>query len=116
MSTMLQLMLAPRQKVRERRVADDWLRSSTGAFVPEKYAGRAAELCSVEHRVVPRRPRADRRALAAPVTPAGMLRVLDLITQAGSPLYGTSRDARLGAEIVATLELLRPRTTERAAA
>ena len=45
-----------------------------------------------------------------------MLRVVDLITQAGSPLYGTTQDARLDAEIATTIDILRQPTTERAAA
>ena len=44
---------------------------------------------------------------AEPVTPAGMLRVVDLITQAGSPLYGTTRGVRLSTEIATTIDLLR---------
>ena len=52
MSTVIQMMLAPTSKVRERRAADDWLRSSTGAFIPEKYAKRAEELSSSKHRLM----------------------------------------------------------------
>lgn len=39
-----------RAKVRERRLADNWLKSATGAFVPDKYEWRARELCSPGHR------------------------------------------------------------------
>ena len=49
MSNLIRLLAAPGLKVRQRRLADDWLRTSTGAFVPEKYAERAAELCSTKH-------------------------------------------------------------------
>jgi hypothetical protein len=51
-----------------------------------------------------------------PVTAAGMLRVRDLITQGSSPLYGTIRGVRLDTEIARTIELLRPRPADRAAA
>jgi hypothetical protein len=150
MSNVIEMLLAPRLKMRDRRRADDWLRSSTGTFIPEKYARRAEELCSLQHRATLAKTlrkiersaedravgratilnlgavRAHRHALRAlvrwleahdkPVTPAGVLRVVDLITQAGSPLYDTGRSERLGAEIAATIDLLRPRSTERAAA
>ena len=42
-----------------------------------------------------------------PVTPAGMLRVTDLITAGGGPLWGTSEEA-LGNEIETTLAVLTP--------
>jgi hypothetical protein len=42
-----------------------------------------------------------------PVTPAGMLRVLDLITAGGGPLWGTNEEA-LGKAIDATLGVLGP--------
>lgn len=150
MSNVLQMVLAPRQAVRERRLADDWLRSSTGVFVPEKYAQRAAELSSAKHRLMLAKTlrkversageraigptnildlaavREHRRALRSlvtlvederePVTAAGMLRVRDLITQASSPLYGTTRGVRLDAEIAAVIERLQPWPTELAAA
>jgi hypothetical protein len=35
-----------RAKVRERRLADNWLKSATGVFVPDRYQWRARELCS----------------------------------------------------------------------
>jgi hypothetical protein len=150
MSNVLQMVLAPRQAVRERRLADDWLRSSTGVFVPEKYLERAAELSSPKHRLMLAKTlrkversageraigptnildlaavREHRRALRTlvtllederePVTAAGMLRVRDLITQASSPLYGSTRSVGLGAEIATTIAILRPRTGELAAA
>lgn len=150
MSNVIQMMLAPTSKVRERRAADDWLRSSTGAFVPDKYAERAAELSSSKHRLMLAKTLrkieriADERALGRPtildltavrahrnelrslvtlleddgepIAAAGMLRVVDLITQAGSPLYGTTQGARLDAEIATTIDLLRRSSTERAAA
>ena len=138
------------QMVRERRLAEDWLRSSNGSFIPEKYAQRAAELSSSKNRLLLAKTlrkveraadrrvpgptnildlagvRAHRRALRSlatllederePVTAAGMLRVRDLITQASSPLYGTTRDVQLDAEIARTIELLQPRSTDSAAA
>jgi hypothetical protein len=150
MSNVLQMVLAPRQTVRERRRADDWLRSSSGVFVPEEYAQRAAELSSPEHRLMLAKTlrkiersageraigptnildlaavREHRRALRSlvtlleddrePVTAAGMLRVRDLITQASSPLYGTTRGLRLDAEIATAIDLLQPRSAEPAAA
>jgi hypothetical protein len=42
-----------------------------------------------------------------PVTPAGMLRVTELITAGGGPLWGTSEEA-LGKEIETTLAVLTP--------
>jgi hypothetical protein len=39
-----------KQRARERRLADDWLTSATGTFVPPKYERRARDLCSLEHR------------------------------------------------------------------
>jgi hypothetical protein len=51
-------------------------------------------------------------SLEEPVTPAGMLRVIDLITSAGSPLWGTTNDAALGDAISATLAILTPRGVE----
>jgi hypothetical protein len=41
---------ALRARVRERRLADNWLTSATGVFVPDKYEWRARELCSAGHR------------------------------------------------------------------
>jgi hypothetical protein len=41
---------ARRRRTREKRSADNWLVSATGAFVPEKYEWRARELCSPGHR------------------------------------------------------------------
>ena len=49
--------------------------------------------------------------VADPVTPAGMLRVIDLVTSAGGPLWGTS-DAELGDALAATLAILTPRGAE----
>lgn len=134
------MIWARRLKVRERRAADDWLRSATGTFVPEKYAWRAEQLCSPKHRsmlahtlrqiekgaderrVGPRLVnlaaiRANHQSLKSlvtrlelddqPVSPAGMLRVIDLITDGRSPLYGRSADALANA-IAATIQLLEP--------
>ena len=149
MSTVIDTLFAPWQKARERQLADAWLRSSNGTFIPEKYGSRAEELCSPKHRrmlaetlrkiersandrtlgrstivdlAAVRAHRHELRALVrlletqeAPVTPAGMLRVVDLITEAGSPLYAV-RGERLGEEIAVTIELLRARGAERAAA
>jgi hypothetical protein len=47
----------------------------------------------------------------APVTPAGMLRVIDLVTSAGGPLWSTN-DAALGDALGATLAILTPRGVE----
>ncbi len=44
---------------------------------------------------------------AEPVTPAGMLRVVDLVTAGGGPLWGTNEEA-LGEAIDTTLRLLAP--------
>src|SRR5580698_4227418 len=41
---------ALRGRARERRLADNWLSSATGVFVPPKYEWRARELCSPAHR------------------------------------------------------------------
>jgi hypothetical protein len=39
-----------RARARERRLADDWLTSATGAFVPAKYEWRARDLTSAVQR------------------------------------------------------------------
>jgi hypothetical protein len=44
------LIEALRRRARERRLADDWLTSATGAFVPAKYEWRARDLTSAGHR------------------------------------------------------------------
>jgi len=43
-----------------------------------------------------------------PVTPAGMLRVVDLVTDGAGPLWTGVQDDRLGDAITTTLNLLRP--------
>ena len=130
------LVRAHRFVVGQRRAADDWLRSATGAFVPTRYLWRAEQLCAPRQRLTLaktlrligqtacERPigmrvlphlRAVRvhwtvlqhlvrvlESLEEPVTPAGMLRVIDLVTGAGSSLWGTN-DAALGEEISVTL-------------
>ena len=137
-----QLVRALRHLLRQRRVADDWLRSATGQFVPPPYAWRAEQLTSPrERRTLARtlrlieqsayerpvgrlRPlnlsavRANRESVEVlaetlesveqPVTPAGMLRVVDLVTDGAGPLWGTTRDATLGDAIAATLAILGP--------
>ena len=44
------LIEAFRVRASERRLADDWLVSATGAFVPAKYEWRARDLTSAGHR------------------------------------------------------------------
>jgi len=46
--------------------------------------------------------------LAEPVTPAGMLRVLDLVQNGAGPLWGTTKGPTLGDAIGATLQILTP--------
>ena len=138
-----ELVRAQRLLFRQRRLAEDWLRSATGVFVPPPYLWRAEQLCSpCERRILARtlrlieqrayeRPvgRRSPRHLAAvrehresvrslaralesleePVTPAGMLRVLDLVTGAGSPLWATTTDGALCDAISTTLAILTPR-------
>ena len=41
-----------------------------------------------------------------PVTPAGMLRVVDLVTDGAGPLWGATKDAPLGDAIATTLAIL----------
>ena len=41
-----------------------------------------------------------------PVTPAGMLRVVDLVTDGAGPLWGATKDAPLGDAIATTLTVL----------
>jgi len=43
-----------------------------------------------------------------PVTPAGMLRVVDLVTDGAGPLWTTTKDDALGDAIAKTMTLLRP--------
>lgn len=38
--------------MRERALADEWLQTATGAFVPEKYVWRANELCGPRRRAI----------------------------------------------------------------
>lgn len=45
-------------------------------------------------------------SLAEPVTPAGMLRVADLVSDSASPLWGATKDAPLGDAISMTLATL----------
>jgi hypothetical protein len=142
----LQFVRAHRQLLKQRRVADDWLRSATGGFVPPSYAWRAAQLCSPrERRMLARtlrgveemayeRPVGRRRPLYLPavrehresvdllvqalerldepVTPAGMLRVGDLLADGASPLWGTTRDATLRDAISTTLAILATGTVD----
>ncbi len=139
------LVRAQRVVARQRKAADNWLRSATGAFVPPRYLWRAEQLCAPRQRLALaktlrviaqtacERPigmrvlphlRAVRvhwavlqnmvrvlESLEEEVTPAGMLRVLDLVTGAGSPLWGADA-AALGEEISVTLALLTPRGVE----
>jgi hypothetical protein len=126
---------------RRRRAADDWLRSSTGGFVPPALRWRAEQLGSPrQRRMLARtlrsiersaeeRPLGRRRPLSLPavrehrelvralartldggepVTPAGMLRVIELVTDGASPLWGPARGAPLGDAISATLAILTP--------
>jgi hypothetical protein len=137
-----ELVRAVRVLVRQRRAADDWLRTATGEFVAPSYAWRARQLTSPrERRTLARtlrllvreafeRPVGWRRPLALPavrahrdevlflaqrlervdepVSPAGMLRVVDLVTDGGSPLWTSVKDDALGDAIATTLALLRP--------
>ena len=45
-----------------------------------------------------------------PVTPAGMLRVVELVTDGASPLWATTAGAPLGEAISTTLTILTPRS------
>lgn len=137
-----ELVRAERLLYRQRRVADDWLRTATGRFVPPSYAWRAEQLCSPrQRRMLARtlrlieqstyeRPVGRRRplhlpavrehreslqilaraleSLEQPVTPAGMLRVVELVTDGTSPLWATANDSALGDAISATLAILAP--------
>ncbi len=134
------LFIAVRLLARRRRVADSWLRSATGGFVPRAYAWRAAQLCAPrERRMLARTlllievsahelPIGRRvplylpavlehgesihalvRALEnldEPVTPAGMLRVIDLVQNGAGPLWGATGGPALRDEISATLSVL----------
>ena len=51
-----------------------------------------------------------------PVTPAGMLRVVELVTDGASPLWTTVQDDALADAIATTLDLLRPDVRETHAA
>jgi hypothetical protein len=140
---------ALRGRVRERRLADNWLSSATGVFVPPKYEWRAKELCSPEHRqqlahtlrlivessfdrvvgrlrplnlVAARQHHETVLALAVrleelevPVTPAGVLRVVSLLKDGASPLYGMTKCDELGDAIAAILGLLEPVSRRRVA-
>jgi len=131
---------------RERRAADDWLRSATGSFIPQRYAWRANQLRAACERLLlantlrlierrsAERPlggfgavrlnavaenRDSVRLLASrleridqPVTPAGVLRVVDLITNGTSPLWNATRGAALGEAISSTLAVLTPEPSD----
>jgi hypothetical protein len=137
-----ELVQAQRFLIRQRRTADNWLRSASGGFVPPPYAWRAEQLCSpAERRMLARtlrgiermadeRPLGRRRplylpavrehresvemlaraleSLEEPVTPAGMLRVVALVSDGAGPLWGTTTDAALGDASATTLALLKP--------
>lgn len=126
---------------RQRRAADEWLRSATGSFVPQRYAWRARQLraaCArlrlartlrlIVRRSAERRPgryggpklgavSENREALQLlastlervdqPVTPAGVLRVVDLITDGSGPLWNPPRAVALGETISTTIAVLR---------
>ena len=142
----LQFVRAQRLLSKQRRVADAWLRSATGGFVPPAYSWRAEQLCSPrERRLLARtlrgvgqmafeRPRGRRQPLylpavrehresvdllaetlervEEPVTPAGMLRVVDLIVDGAGPLWGTTRDATLRDAISKTIAILATGTAD----
>jgi hypothetical protein len=131
---------------RERRDADDWLRTATGSFVPQRYTWRANQLLAACERLLLastlrliERRSAERgrggvggpklsavaenrdsvRLLASrleridqPVTPAGVLRVVDLITNGTSPLWNAPRGAALGEAIASTLAVLTPEPSD----
>jgi hypothetical protein len=136
-----QLVGALRSLARQRREADDWLRTATGGLVPPRYAWRAAQLCAPrlrrmlartlrllerstrEHPLGWRAPAylnavREHRALVLalaraledveqPVTPAGMLRVTELVQDGGGPLWGSAGEA-LAEAISATFAILTP--------
>jgi hypothetical protein len=60
------------------------------------------------HREWVQRLAAALERLDEPVTPAGILRVVDLVTDGAGPLWGTTTDATLGDAIAATLAILTP--------
>jgi hypothetical protein len=127
---------------RERRAADNWLRSATGEFVPERYAWRARQLRAACERLLLAKTlrlivrRAAERPLGGfgalrltgvsenrealqllastlervdhPVTPAGMLRVIDLVTEGAGPLWNAPGGSVLEDTIYSTLAVLRP--------
>jgi len=127
---------------RQRRAADEWLRTATGTFVPSRYEWRARHLVSAHERrllahslrqveersverplgavrLVPLTAASEHRVrllqLASqlervdePVTPAGMLRVLDLLTTPTSPLWSRRKNSELGDAISATRAALTP--------
>jgi hypothetical protein len=138
----VELVRALRRLRQQRRVADAWLRTATGDFVPPAYAWRARQLTSVRERRTlartlrllereafdrHRRPPHPVRLTAVrqhrgcvhllaealdrvdePVTPAGMLRVLDLITNGASPLWSGMKGPALSNAISTTLAVLKP--------
>jgi hypothetical protein len=129
---------------RRRRLADDWLRSSTGRVVPDRYAWRARQLLAAceRLRLAETLRRIERRSgerplqgamrltavsenreglqlLAStlervdqPVTPAGVLRVIDLITDGTGPLWNAPRGAVLEETISSTLDVLQLRADD----
>jgi hypothetical protein len=115
-----------------RRAADDWLWNASGDFVEPRHAWRARQLraaCErlrlartlrlVARRAAPSAVSENREALQLlastlervdqPVTPAGMLRVIDLITDGAGPLWNAPRGPVLEETIYSTLDVLRRR-------
>ena len=139
----VQLLRALVGLARQRRAADDWLRTATGTSVPPRYEWRARYLTSArerrmlartlreveqlsveqpvggfrlvpvtaasEHRVRLLQLASQLERVDEPVTPAGILRVVDLVTTPTSPLWSRRKDAELGDAISATRAALTPR-------
>jgi hypothetical protein len=93
---------------RERRLLANSLRLVAQRALDRSTVVRPLRLSAARERRVALEALAKRlEREAEPVTPGGMLRVVDLVTAGGGPLWGTNEKA-LGEAIDATLSLLGP--------
>jgi hypothetical protein len=93
---------------RERRMLAKSLRLVVRRALDRSFAARQLRLTAARRRGVALEALAKRlEREAEPVTPAGVLLVVDLLTAGGGPLWGTNEEA-LGEAIEATLSVLSP--------
>jgi hypothetical protein len=97
-------LCSPRQR---RMLARTLRRIETSAYERPVRRSHPRHLPAVrEHRTSIQRLARVLESLEVPVTPAGMLHVVELVTDGTSPLWGTTRGPALGDAIRTTLALL----------